>query len=132
MGNLISGIEFLNIPMTIAATLVGLFLILQIIGEILEFDDEGCFTIGGSATSNIALRNGSAVIIEGFAYKLGNATAADVVAGKTFTSENGVNIVGTYEAGSGSDSTLTVYTGAAGESPSPSLGSDGDIYIKVV
>ena len=32
----------------------------------------------------------------------------------------------------GSDSTLTVYTGAAGESPSPSLGSDGDIYIKVV
>lgn len=37
MGNLISGIEFLNIPMTIAATLVGLFLILQIIGEILEF-----------------------------------------------------------------------------------------------
>lgn len=37
MGNLISGIEFLGIPMTIAIVLVGLFLILQIIGELLEF-----------------------------------------------------------------------------------------------
>ena len=104
----------------------------NMIGEILEFDDEGCFTIGGSATSNIALRNGSAVIIEGFAYKLGNATAADVVAGKTFTSENGANIVGTYEVSSDSDNLLTVYTGVAGENPSSSLGSNGDIYIKVV
>lgn len=37
MGNLIDGIEFLNIPMTVAIALVGLFLILQIIGELLEF-----------------------------------------------------------------------------------------------
>lgn len=37
MGNLINGITFLNIPMTIAIALVGLFLILQIIGELLEF-----------------------------------------------------------------------------------------------
>jgi hypothetical protein len=37
MGDLIDGIEFLNIPMTVAIALVGLFLILQIIGELLEF-----------------------------------------------------------------------------------------------
>lgn len=37
MGDLIKGIEFLGIPMTIAIIIVGLFLILQIIGEILEF-----------------------------------------------------------------------------------------------
>jgi hypothetical protein len=37
MGNLIGGIEFLNIPMTVAIALVSLFLILQIIGELLEF-----------------------------------------------------------------------------------------------
>ena len=37
MGNLISGIEFLNVPTTIALILVGLFLILQVIGELLEF-----------------------------------------------------------------------------------------------
>jgi hypothetical protein len=37
MGNLISGIEFLKLPTMIAIILVGLFLIMQIIGEILEF-----------------------------------------------------------------------------------------------
>lgn len=37
MGDLIKGIEFLGIPMTIAIIAVGLFLILQIIGEFLEF-----------------------------------------------------------------------------------------------
>lgn len=37
MGNLIDGIEFLNIPMTVAIALVSLFLILQIVGELLEF-----------------------------------------------------------------------------------------------
>ena len=37
MGDLINGIEFLNIPMTVAIALVGLFLVLQIIGELLEF-----------------------------------------------------------------------------------------------
>ena len=37
MGNLITGIEFLGVPMTIAIVLVALFFILQIIGEILEF-----------------------------------------------------------------------------------------------
>ena len=37
MGDLIKGIEFLGIPMTIAIIAVGLFLVLQIIGEFLEF-----------------------------------------------------------------------------------------------
>lgn len=37
MGNLISGIEFLGLPATIAMALVGLFLILQVVGEVLEF-----------------------------------------------------------------------------------------------
>lgn len=37
MGNLINGIQFLNVPATIAIILVGLFLVLQVIGELLEF-----------------------------------------------------------------------------------------------
>lgn len=37
MSNLIAGINFLGIPMTIAVVLVCLFLILQVIGEILSF-----------------------------------------------------------------------------------------------
>lgn len=37
MGDLMKGIEFLGIPTTIAIILVGLFLMMQIIGEILEF-----------------------------------------------------------------------------------------------
>lgn len=37
MGDLIDGVEFLNIPMTVAIALIGTFLILQIIGELLEF-----------------------------------------------------------------------------------------------
>lgn len=37
MGSLISGIEFLKLPATIGISLVGVFLILQIIGELLEF-----------------------------------------------------------------------------------------------
>ena len=36
MGDIIKGIEFLGIPATIAIVLVGLFLILQIIGELCE------------------------------------------------------------------------------------------------
>lgn len=36
MGDIIKGIEFLGVPATIAITLVGLFLILQIIGELCE------------------------------------------------------------------------------------------------
>ena len=36
MGGLISGIEFLGMPTTIALTLVAAFLIMQIIGEVLE------------------------------------------------------------------------------------------------
>jgi sugar-specific transcriptional regulator TrmB len=36
MGDIIKGIEFLGIPTTIAIALVGLFLILQIIGELCE------------------------------------------------------------------------------------------------
>lgn len=37
MGDLIKGIEWLGIPATVAITLVGLFLAMQIIGELLEF-----------------------------------------------------------------------------------------------
>lgn len=37
MGDLIKGIEFLGIPMTIAIVVVGLFLILHVIGSILDF-----------------------------------------------------------------------------------------------
>lgn len=37
MGDIIKGIEFLGIPATMTITLVGLFLILQVIGELCEF-----------------------------------------------------------------------------------------------
>lgn len=37
MGDLLKTIEYLGIPTTIAITLVGLFLILQIVGEVIEF-----------------------------------------------------------------------------------------------
>ena len=37
MGNLISGLDFLNAPTTICLILVGLFILLQVIGEIVEF-----------------------------------------------------------------------------------------------
>ncbi len=37
MGDLLKGIEFLGIPMTIAIALVGLFLLLHVIGYILDF-----------------------------------------------------------------------------------------------
>lgn len=37
MGDLLKGIEYLGIPATVAIVLVGLFLIFQIIGEIIEF-----------------------------------------------------------------------------------------------
>lgn len=37
MGDLTKGIEFLGIPTTIAIILVGLFLVMQIVGEIIEF-----------------------------------------------------------------------------------------------
>jgi hypothetical protein len=85
----------------------------NMIGEILEFDDEECFTIGASATSNIALRNGSGVFIKGFAYRLGNATPEDVVAGKTFTSKNGARLVGTKEVPSRTETwTLTLEDGS--------------------
>lgn len=36
MGNLISGLEYLNAPATIVLILVGLFIVLQVIGEIVE------------------------------------------------------------------------------------------------
>ena len=36
MGDIMKGIEFLGIPATIAIALVGLFLILQVIGELCE------------------------------------------------------------------------------------------------
>jgi hypothetical protein len=36
MGDLLKGIEFIGIPTTVAIVLVGLFLIMQIIGEVLE------------------------------------------------------------------------------------------------
>lgn len=37
MGNLISGLEFLNAPTIICLVVVGLFIVLQVIGEIVEF-----------------------------------------------------------------------------------------------
>ena len=51
------------------------------------------------------------------------ATASDVVSGKTFLLAEGTSTTGGL-------SFITVYTGTS--TPSASLGSNGDIYLKVV
>ena len=52
------------------------------------------------------MRTGAAPRTHIPAYHFGNATAEDVVAGKTFTSINGLQIVGTNAGGSGSGSSV--------------------------
>lgn len=47
-------------------------------------------------------RNGSTVVLRASPSEFGNATAADVAAGKTFTSVAGLKVVGTAESSSGS------------------------------
>lgn len=49
-------------------------------------------------------REGSTVILRASPSKFGNATAADVAKGKTFTSAAGLNVAGTMEAGGGGGS----------------------------
>lgn len=53
------------------------------------------------ANENVIVRNGSEFYAFAPATDFGNATAADVISGKTFTSINGVKIVGTNTGESG-------------------------------
>lgn len=61
-----------------------------------------------SASKNMYVKTGDTVTTRLNADRFGDATAADVVAGKTFTSANGLKLTGTYEA--------------------PSSGGGGEIY----
>lgn len=85
------------------------------------FEFEGIYQMGsdapyevwGTATEDTVLRTGSGVIVEVPISNFGTATEADVVAGKTFTSESGVKITGTLNpttvvTGSGSVSGKTL------------------------
>ena len=56
-----------------------------------EFDEDELF------------RSGSTIRIDSAASNFGNATAEDVVKGKTFTSTAGVAVTGTYEGGTSTD-----------------------------
>jgi hypothetical protein len=77
------------------------------------FEFEGIYQMGsdapyevwGTATEDIVLRPGSGVTIDVPASNFGTAIAADVVAGKTFTSESGVKITGTHTCSGGSPKT---------------------------
>lgn len=53
-------------------------------------------------TTDIAFLTGSQVAIRVDLTELGDATASDVAAGKTFTSSEGIKVTGTAESGSGS------------------------------
>lgn len=61
-----------------------------------------------NAPRNGYIQGGAQFMAQFDATRLGDATAADVVAGKTFTSANGVKLTGTYEAPSGGDGSCNV------------------------
>lgn len=62
----------------------------------------GSLNVGYLASKNMYIKTGETVTTRLDRNRFGDATAADVVAGKTFTSANGLKLTGTYEAPSSS------------------------------
>lgn len=116
------------------------------------------YEIWGQITEDVIFRENSSVIIETPKNEFGDATAADVVSGKTFTSSKGVKITGTHTCSGGSGGTDTSDATAVAEDiaqgktayinggkvtgtmaiqsyyvsnvePSASLGNDGDLCL---
>ena len=73
-------------------------------------------------TEDTLFRNDATISIQTDASKFGNATPADVLEGKIFVSQEGWGQVGEAII-------QKYYTGSS--EPSASLGSNGDIYLKV-
>lgn len=61
------------------------------------------FYMTGNPLQDMILRESSNVKVSASSHFFGSATAADVVAGKTFTSKNGISITGTHECPKGLD-----------------------------
>lgn len=61
-------------------------------------------SIKGEAKGDVICRKGQSYSLSASASNFGNATAEDVVAGKTFTSLNGLKVTGTYEGSGGASS----------------------------
>lgn len=85
-----------------------------------------CF-MDGTVTEDVVVRKDTALSLAIPRDELGDATAEDVAAGKTFTSTNGAKITGTHVCSGGSGETQTYYVGNV--EPSSSLGKDGDLYL---
>lgn len=78
------------------------------------------------AGNGTVLRGENPMVVQFPASYLGNAAAGDVAAGKTFTSAAGLNVVGTAQAGGGTETvnvTFTIY----GEGTVYYMGSDGNM-----
>lgn len=63
--------------------------------------------VGFKLGTDVLFRSGASVRIKSAKSKYGNATAADVVSGKTFTSSAGLNVTGSIETKSASDLTAS-------------------------
>lgn len=71
------------------------------------------FYMTGNPLQDMILRESSNVQVSASSHFFGSATAADVVAGKTFTSKNGIGITGTKEVPSNTETwTLTLEDGS--------------------
>lgn len=83
---------------------------------IYQMGSDAPYEVWGTATEDIVLRPGSGVTIDVPISNFGTATAADVVAGKTFTSASGINITGTHTCSGGSaKTTKTIYLDWSGD-----------------
>ena len=120
-------------------------------------DDYSVLVLEKTATKDILIKKDTFIEVGVIMDDFGDATASDVVSGKTFTSENGLKIIGTHICSGGggldtSDATATAedivsgktayinggkvtgtlvvqsyYTGDA--EPDDSFGNDGDLYF---